>query len=79
MKQRWVIAEPQPLLTRPLATGLKVSPLLAQCLVNRGHTDPIEAATFLEPRLKSLADPMLLPDMRIASNAYSPPGPPLRR
>jgi single-stranded-DNA-specific exonuclease len=66
MKQRWVIAEPQPLLTRPLATGLKVSPLLAQCLVNRGHTDPIEAATFLEPRLKSLADPMLLPDMRIA-------------
>lgn len=79
MKHRWLIAEPQPLLTRPLVNALKISPLLAQCLVNRGHTEPQEAARFLEPRLKSLADPMLLPDMAkaverlfVARNAAEP-------
>jgi single-stranded-DNA-specific exonuclease len=79
MKHRWLIAEPQPLLTRPLVAGLKISPLLAQCLVNRGHTEPQEAAKFLEPRLKALADPMLLPDMAkaverlfVARNAAEP-------
>lgn len=66
MKHRWLVAPAQPLLTRPLVAALKVSPLLAQCLVNRGHTEPAEAAAFLEPRLKSLADPMLLPDMQRA-------------
>lgn len=79
MKHRWLIAEPQPLLTRPLVNALKISPLLAQCLVNRGHTEPQEAAKFLEPRLKALADPMLLPDMAkaverlfVARNAAEP-------
>lgn len=66
MKHRWLVAEPQPLLTRALAASLKVSPLLAQCLVNRNHIDPHEAAVFLEPRLKALADPYLLPDMQLA-------------
>ncbi len=66
MKHRWLVAESQPLLTRPLTEQLKVSPLLAQCLVNRGHTDPAKAAVFLEPRLKTLADPFLLPDMALA-------------
>lgn len=66
MKHRWLVAESQPLLTRPLCEQLKVSPLLAQCLVNRGHTDPARAGTFLEPRLKALADPFLLPDMALA-------------
>ena len=42
---------------------LKASPLLAQCLLNRGLTDPATAAVFLEPRLKMLSDPFLLPDM----------------
>ncbi len=66
MKHRWLVAEPQPLLSRQLASALKVSPLVAQCLVNRGHTEPAGAAKFLEPKLKSLADPMLLPDMQAA-------------
>jgi single-stranded-DNA-specific exonuclease len=66
MKHRWLVAEFQPLLARPLSEQLKVSPLLAQCLVNRGHTDPARAGTFLEPRLKALADPFLLPDMAVA-------------
>ncbi len=63
MKYRWLPAPPQPLLTSPLAAQLKISPLLAQCLVNRGISEPAAIETFLRPRLKQLADPFLLPDM----------------
>jgi len=63
MKYRWSVAEPNPLLTRPLETALGISPLLAHCLVQRNLTDPPAARVFLEPRLKSLSDPFLLPNM----------------
>ncbi len=63
MKCRWTPATPQPLLVEPLASRLKISPLLAQCLVNRGFSDPSAIEDFLRPRLKNLADPFLLPDM----------------
>jgi len=63
MKCRWTPATPQPLLTGPLASRLKISSLLAQCLVNRGLSEPSAIETFLRPRLKQLADPFLLPDM----------------
>ena len=63
MKCRWTPATPQPLLTGPLASCHKSSPLLAQCLVNRGISEPSAIETFLRPRLKQLADPFLLPDM----------------
>ncbi len=63
MKFRWSIAPPQPLLVRRLAEDLKVSALLAQCLANRNLTEPNRAADFLEPRLRQLSDPFLLPNM----------------
>jgi single-stranded-DNA-specific exonuclease len=65
MKHRWL--EPPALseTTRQLAAELGVSPLLAQCLVNRGHT-AATAGNFLQPQLKRLADPFLLPDMSAA-------------
>jgi single-stranded-DNA-specific exonuclease len=63
MKYRWLPAPPQPLLTSPLAAQLRISPLLAQCLVNRGLSEPAVIEIFLRPRLKQLADPFLLPDM----------------
>ena len=63
MKCRWTPATPQPLLTGPLASRLEISPLLAQCLVNRGLSEPSAIENFLRPRLKQLADPFLLPDM----------------
>src|SRR2546427_11112291 len=63
MKFRWSIAPPQPLLARRLAEDLKVSTLLAQCLANRGLTEPSRAIDFLEPRLKQLSDPFLLPNL----------------
>lgn len=66
MKYRWHIAPAQPLLVDPLAARLGIAPLLAQCLVNRGLSDPAAMEAFLEPRLKNLADPFLLPHMDLA-------------
>ena len=66
MKFRWTLATPQPLLTGQLAAQLKISPLLAQCLLNRGLSEPTAIEKFLVPRLKNLADPFLLPNMEAA-------------
>ncbi len=63
MKYRWSPALPQPLPAGQLVRKLAVSPLLAQCLINRGHCDPDLIAGFLTPRLKQLADPFALPNM----------------
>jgi single-stranded-DNA-specific exonuclease len=66
MKFRWSPATPQPLLASSLASRLKISPLLAQCLLNRGHSEIPALENFLSPRLKNLADPFLLPNMDVA-------------
>src|SRR5471030_1347186 len=66
MKFRWTLAPPQPLLAGQLASQLKISPLLTQCLLNRGHSEPSAIENFLSPRLKNLADPFLLPNMEKA-------------
>ncbi|HNQ73217.1 MAG TPA: single-stranded-DNA-specific exonuclease RecJ [Verrucomicrobiota bacterium] len=63
MKYRWLPAPSQPLLVGPLAAQLNLSPLLVQCLVNRGLDTPAAIRNFLQPRLRHLADPFLLPDM----------------
>jgi len=57
MKFRWTIAPP------PLVARLNISPLLAQCLLNRGLSELPAIEKFLAPRLKQLADPFLLPNM----------------
>jgi single-stranded-DNA-specific exonuclease len=66
MKFRWSLAPSQPLLAGQLASRLKISPLLAQCLLNRGFSEISAIENFLEPRLKNLADPFLLPNMAAA-------------
>ena len=66
MKFRWSLAPPQPLLAGQLAAQLKIPPLLAQCLLNRGFSEPAAIENFLQPRLKNLADPFLLPNMAAA-------------
>jgi single-stranded-DNA-specific exonuclease len=63
MKFRWSLVPPQPLLAGQFASQLKISPLLAQCLVNRGFSEVPAIENFLAPRLKNLADPFLLPNM----------------
>ncbi|HOX56563.1 MAG TPA: DHHA1 domain-containing protein [Candidatus Paceibacterota bacterium] len=66
MKFRWSLASPQPRLAAQLADALRIPPLLAQCLLNRGLTEPNAGAAFLQPRLRQLADPFLLPQMGAA-------------
>ena len=66
MKCRWSVSPPQAQLAGQLAGALGIPPLLAQCLLNRGLSDPASIATFLQPRLKQLADPFLLPNMAAA-------------
>jgi single-stranded-DNA-specific exonuclease len=66
MKHRWTVAPPQPALAAALARELGRSPLLIQCLLNRGLSEPGALREFLQPRLKHLADPFLLPDMAAA-------------
>jgi single-stranded-DNA-specific exonuclease len=66
MKFRWSLAPAQPDLAARLATSSSISPLLAQCLLNRGLSEPASIAGFLQPRLKQLADPFLLPNMAAA-------------
>ncbi len=66
MKFRWSLAPPQPLLAGKLAAQLDLAPLLAQCLLNRGISEPSVVQHFLSPRLKNLADPFLLPNMAAA-------------
>jgi single-stranded-DNA-specific exonuclease len=66
MKFRWSPAPPQPLLAGQLASQLKIQPLLAQCLLNRGFSEPSAIGKFLQPRLKNLVDPFLLPNMDAA-------------
>jgi single-stranded-DNA-specific exonuclease len=66
MKFRWSPAPPQPLLAGQLASQFKISPLLAQCLLNRGFSEPSAIEQFLQPRLKNLAGPFLLPNMDAA-------------
>src|SRR3984957_1494844 len=66
MKYCWSLAPTQPLLAGRLVSSLNLSPLLAQCLLNRGLSDAPAIQNFLEPRLKNLSDPFLLPDMEKA-------------
>src|SRR5215470_14292908 len=66
MKYRWSLAPPQPALTAFLAHELNISPLLAQCLLNRSLSEPGPITQYLQPRLKQLSDPFLLPNMRAA-------------
>lgn len=66
MKYRWSVSAPQPELTNSLAQQFQICPLLAQCLINRGLVEPERIARFLEPRLRHLADPFLIPNMDAA-------------
>lgn len=63
MKFRWQLAPANPLLADQVARELKVGVLLAQCLLNRGLADTGSISGFLQPRLKHLSDPFLLPQM----------------
>ena len=64
-KRQWVIKPPDDRCEQ-LAKSLKVSPLLAQVLINRGITDSEEASVFLRPKLTELIDPDRMPGIEPA-------------
>src|SRR5947209_1621357 len=66
MKFRWALSPAQPLLAARLAQLLGISPLFAQCLLNRGLDESQSANMYLRPRLKDMQDPFLLPEMNAA-------------
>jgi single-stranded-DNA-specific exonuclease len=59
-KKHWVIEAPDDR-SAGLAKSLRVSPLLAQVLINRGITDTSTASVFLRPKLTDLIDPSEMP------------------
>ena len=64
-KKHWVIQPPDDR-SAELAKSLKVSPLLAQVLINRGITDTTTASVFLRPKLTDLIDPSEMPGIEPA-------------
>lgn len=66
VQPRWVVGSRNPEKEAILCRELGIGSLLAACLVNRGITDPLQAETFLHPKLEDLHDPFLLPDARKA-------------
>jgi single-stranded-DNA-specific exonuclease len=64
---RWILPESVDApLAAQFAKELGVARFVAELLVRRGFQTAGEAARFLEPRLKTLSDPFLLPDMEAA-------------
>jgi single-stranded-DNA-specific exonuclease len=64
-KKQWIIRAPHPDADE-FAKSLKVSPLLAQVLLNRGITDVRAGSVFLRPKLNELISPELMPGVTSA-------------
>ena len=64
-KKEWII-QPWSNETPQLAKSLKVSPLLAQVLINRGINDTKAGSIFLRPKLTALIGPEEMPGMQAA-------------
>jgi single-stranded-DNA-specific exonuclease len=62
------IAVPSPGLCASLSQSLRISPLTAQVLVNRGIHTPEQGREFLDPRLSALNDPFSFREMPLAVN-----------
>ncbi len=65
-QSRWLVAEPFGG-AEELARELRISPLVAQILHNRGIADAAAAKSFLAPKLTDLIDPSALPGATAAA------------
>lgn len=64
---RWILPEPiDPATVQRLAKEVRVARFAAELLVRRGLRTTAEAEQFLQPKLKALSDPFLLPNMEAA-------------
>ncbi len=67
MQSRWIIAPAEKLETEPISWGeICGSDCIARLLMRKGFATSDEVETFLRPRLSSLSDPFLLPNMQAA-------------
>jgi len=66
LTRQWVVAPADPRAT-DLARSLRVSPLLAQVLINRGISDYRAGAAFLRPKLTDLIAPEQMPGVNQAA------------
>jgi single-stranded-DNA-specific exonuclease len=64
--RRWNVQQPHDS-ARALAERLKVSPVVAQILLNRGVSEPDDCNNFLKPSLKCLHAPELIPGLTRAA------------
>lgn len=60
---RWELPRTQAQAVATLQQALKLEPLVATVLVQRGYHDPVTAGNFLSPSLAALCDPLLMLDM----------------
>lgn len=63
---RWILPQIDPDQVQELVSALRIRPLTARILVNRGVTTPEAASRYLRPSLDHLHDPFLMSGMRAA-------------
>src|SRR5262245_2450714 len=61
--RKWVFAPQERALAGNLARALRISPVTAQVLINRGIREPNDAKAFLQPELPQLHEPSTFTDM----------------
>lgn len=64
-KKEWIIRQPDNG-CQELARSLKVSPLIAQVLINRGINNSEQGSIFLKPKLTELIEPERMPGIKPA-------------
>ena len=68
MQSRWIVAPPEELYGGPISWNeICGYACIARLLMRKGFANAEEVETFLRPRLKSLSDPFLLPNMQAAA------------
>src|SRR3974390_2186086 len=67
MNARWKLRPHEPERILALSRTARISPLVAQLLINRGIEEPDKAETFLQAKLSSLHDPETLPGVSEAA------------
>ena len=63
----WQLLPGDPQATNRLAAAARISPVVAQLLINRGVREPAEASRFLESPLAALHPPLALPGVEEAA------------
>jgi len=67
MMKKWIFPPENKAQVEQLASALRISPVTARMLINRGLTEPIGAQSFLQPSLHRLCDPCEDPTVNAAA------------